>query len=118
LIVGGMAVLIYYMIFSVGWLVLSPWVPYLLMAVIANITTAVLTYPLYRSVVFRWTGAWLLGFLRFYVIWFWNLVFSMFGLPLLIELARVPVLVSQAIVLVVMPLINYQLIRHWAFRRR
>jgi len=117
-VVGGVASVIYYSLFSAGWLVGQGRVPYLLVAVLANVATAVLSYPLYRRGVFAWDGPWLPGFLRFYVIGFWSLMVSLIGLPLLIELGHVPVLVAQAILLLVVPVVNYQVNKHWTFRRR
>ena len=38
------------------------------------------------------------------------------GLPLLVEVFNVPVLIAQAVLIVVAPMINYQLSKLWAFR--
>lgn len=116
-IVGGISSVVYYGIFSGGWLFSKGHIPYLVMAVIANFLNGMLTYPLYRRVVFRTTGPWVPGFLRFYVVCLWALGFSFVGLPLLIELGHVPVLLAQAIIIVVSPIINYQMSKYWAFRR-
>src|SRR5687767_13252035 len=58
LFTGGITAGVYYLIFSAGWLLSSGRIPYLLMAVIANLGTAVLTYPIYRVAVFRAGGGW------------------------------------------------------------
>jgi putative flippase GtrA len=118
LLVGATATLVYYGIFAGLWLVSSGHVPYLAVAVIANLCTAVLTYPLYRVVVFRTVGPWFSSLVKFYVASLWGLLFVFFGLPLLVELANVPVLVAQAIMLLCIPLINYQLNKTWAFSRK
>lgn len=118
LLVGAVSALVYYAIFSVGWLALGHRIPYLLMAVTANVCTAVVTYPLYRREVFQYTGSWLPGFLRFYATCLWALAVSLVGLPLLVELGHLPVLIAQAIIILVSPLINYQIHRFWAFRER
>jgi putative flippase GtrA len=115
LMVGGVAAVVFYGVFSAGWLLLAGRVPYLGMVLVANIVTAVSTYPLYRRKVFAATG-WLRGFLRFYVVCFGSLVFNLVSLPLLVEAAHVPVLLAQAIVIVVTPLVNYQVNRCWTFR--
>jgi putative flippase GtrA len=115
---GGITAAVYYAIFSAGWVLLHGRIPYLVMAVIANMLTAVLTYPIYRVAVFRATGPWLSGFARFYAVFVWGLVFSLGGLPLLVEVVHMNVLVAQAIILVASPLINYQLHKLWAFRHR
>jgi len=114
---GGTGAVTYYAIFSAGWLLLSQRVSYLVMAIIANFLTAVLTYPIYRLVVFGAVGSWITGFLRFYVTALWALAYALVGLPLLVEIAHLHVLVSLAIIIVTAPLINYQIHRLWAFRQ-
>jgi putative flippase GtrA len=116
-IVGGIAAAVYYAIFTAGWLLSARQVPYLAMVLVANLGCAVLTYPLYRHGVFGASGGFLRGFLRFYVLCLGSLVFSFAGMPLLVEAAGVPVLVAQAVLIVVWPLFNYQLSKRWAFRR-
>jgi putative flippase GtrA len=118
LFVGGVAAIVFYGVFSAGWLLWEGRVPYLGMVLIANIATALSTYPLYRRGVFRATGPWWPGFLRFYAVCFWSLVFNLVSLPLLVEVVHLPVLVAQAIVIVVTPLVNYQVNRCWTFRNR
>lgn len=116
LFAGGVAAAVFYGIFAGGWLLSGGRVPYVLMAVIANVVTAVVTYPLYRTVVFRAGGPWLVGFARFYVICFGSLVFTLVGLPALVEIGHLPVLLAQAILVIVVPLVNYQVNRYWTFR--
>ena len=118
LFAGGVAAVVYYATFAGGWLMSDGRVPYLLMAVVANLVTAVSTYPLYRNVVFGATGPLLPGFVKFYLICFGSLVFNLVGLPFLVEVVRVPVLLAQAVLLVTAPLINYQVNRFWTFRPR
>jgi putative flippase GtrA len=113
---GSVGAVVYCGLFSGGWLLLSHRVPYLAVAAIANLCNAVLTYPLYRRLVFQWTGPWFPGLLRFYAICVWSLIFSLAGLPLLVEIGRVHVLVAQALIIIATPLINYQVHRFWAFR--
>jgi putative flippase GtrA len=90
---------------------------YLVPTVLANFLCGVVTYPLQRHFVFQSKGPVLSGFFKFYVICLWALLFTWAGLPLLVEVFNVPVLIAQAILIVVAPLINYQLSKLWAFRR-
>ena len=85
---------------------------------VANLFTAVVIYPVNRLVVFRAGGPWLAGFLRFYVLSVWALLFTLGGLPLLVEVGHLNVLLAQAIVIVVSAVLNYQISRLWVFRRR
>jgi putative flippase GtrA len=115
---GGLAAAVYYLTFTAAWLVLPRQVPYLSLAVLTNFITAVVMYPIQRRLVFRVDGPWLPGFLRFYVLCLGALLIVLVGLPLLVEVAGLHVLLAQAIVIGGSPLINYQVSRLWAFRRR
>jgi putative flippase GtrA len=118
LFAGGVAAVVFYGSFAGGWLLSGGRVPYLLMAVVANAVTTIVTYPLYRTVVFGSAAPWLSGFARFYVICLGALAFTAVGLPALVEIAHLPVLLAQAILILVVPLVNYQLNRYWTFRHR
>jgi GtrA-like protein len=93
-------------------------VPYLAVALLANLVTAVPTYQIQRRLVFRATGPWWPGFRRFYVLCLGSLACVTIGLPLLVEIGGLPVLLAQALVIGGSPLVNYQLARLWAFRAR
>ena len=118
LLSGGASAALYYGCFSAGWLLSHGHVPYLLLALVSNVVTALLTYPLYRRTFGPYDGPWLHGFSRFYVICLWSLAFNVGGLPLLIEVFGVPVLLAQFVLIVAGPVVNYQLLRVWAFRSR
>jgi putative flippase GtrA len=113
---GGFSAALYYAVFAAGWLTLSRWISYLLLAVLTGTFCAVVTYPVYRGLVFRTGGPVLAGFLRFYVLCMWSLLFGIGGLWILVELAGLHVLVAQAVMMLLGPLINYQAGRLWAFR--
>jgi len=113
---GGAAAVMYDGAFTAGWTSLHRWLPYLLVALLANLITAVPTYQIYRRLVFRVDGSWWRGLARFSVMSLGSLLVITVGLPLLVEVAHVPVLPAQAIVIVGSPLVNYQLARLWAFR--
>ncbi|HET6213513.1 MAG TPA: GtrA family protein [Micromonosporaceae bacterium] len=122
--VGCLAAAVYYGLFSAGYLLAGHRISASagfsadVIAVFANLATAVLTFPLYRVAVFGGDGPWIQGFLRFYVIAFWSLLWSLVGLPLLIDVVGLPVLLAQAIIVVAVPLLNYQIHIFWTFRRR
>jgi putative flippase GtrA len=116
--VGGIGALLYYGLFAAGWVTLSHRVPYLLIAVASSTLTAIATYPLYRRIVFRTTGPLLAGFLRFYAVCVWAMIFSIGGLSFLVEIVGMHPLVAQLIILTLGPLINYQAGKLWAFRNR
>jgi putative flippase GtrA len=112
---GGSGAAVYYGLFSAGWLIAGDRTPYLLIAVLANAATAVLTYPVYRRI-FGGTASWATGLVRFYLVSLGSLACTLLGLPLLVETAGLPVLPAQALIIVLAPLITYQLHRGWSFR--
>ncbi|HEU4349999.1 MAG TPA: GtrA family protein [Actinoplanes sp.] len=118
MLAGGISALVFYGLFTAGWFTLAHRLPYLLISTLASTFTAILTYPIYRSAVFRADGPVLAGFLCFYVVCVWAMAFSIGGLWALVELAGLHPLPAQAIVITLGPLINYQAGRLWAFRRR
>ncbi|GAA2329213.1 GtrA family protein [Dactylosporangium salmoneum] len=115
--VGGFSSAVYYALFAALYLTTRHHLHYLALPVLANLGCAIATYPLQRRWVFVSKGPVLSGFLKFYVICLWAMLFTYAGLPLLVELAGVPVLVAQAVLIVTAPLVNYQLSKSWAFRR-
>jgi putative flippase GtrA len=127
--VGGVSALSYYGFYTALYLLTSAdlfgrvlllsrdQLHYLVPTVVANLLCGVVTYPLQRHFVFQSKGPVVSGFLKFYLICLWALLFTWLGLPLLVEVCDVPVLVAQAILIVAAPLINYQLSKLWAFRR-
>ncbi|GAA3234773.1 GtrA family protein [Dactylosporangium siamense] len=117
LAVGGVSAVSYYGFFAAAYLLTRDHVHYLLLTIIANLVCAVVTFPLQRHFVFQSTGPVISGFLRFYVICLWALGFTLFGLPLLVEVCHVPVLIAQLVLIVAAPVVNYQLSKLWAFRR-
>ena len=80
---------------------------------------AAVSYPLYRAIfgsADNGERGRLPGFLRFYVIFLGGLLFVLGGLPILVEVLGMPVLLAQAGLILAWPLLNYQLLRLWAFR--
>jgi putative flippase GtrA len=122
--VGCIATAIYYVLFSAGYLLAGHRISASagfsadVIALLANLATALLTFPLYRVGVFAGDGPWLQGFLRFYLVAFWSLLWGLVVLPILIEVVGLSALLAQAIIVVIVPLLNYQIHRFWTFRRR
>ena len=112
---GGLGAVVYYGLFCAGWFAAGDHLPYLLLAVLANAATAVLTYPVYRRVL-GGSRPWAAGLLRFYLVSLGSLACTLCGLPLLVEAVGLPVPAGQALIIVVTPLITYRLHRGWSFR--
>jgi putative flippase GtrA len=114
-LVGGATNVAYFGLFWLGWHLLEGTVPYLGITATANFGTALLAYPAYRTFVFRSDTSWLRGFWKFYTVYLVGLAASLAGMPLLIEVLGVPVLLAQAIVIVLVPVASYLLHRFWTF---
>jgi putative flippase GtrA len=116
LIVGAGTNVLYFGLFWLGWHLFEGTLPYLLVTALANFTTAVVMYPAYRTFVFNSTTGWLRGFAKFYTVYLFGLACSLVGMPLLIELLHTPVLLAQALVILLVPVASYLLHRFWTFR--
>lgn len=88
---------------------------YLAVTAMANLGTALIAYPAYRTFVFGSSTGWLRGFAKFYTVYLVGLVCSLLGMPLLIEVLGVPVLLAQAIMIATVPFVSYLLHRFWTF---
>ncbi|HEY0695362.1 MAG TPA: GtrA family protein [Kribbella sp.] len=115
LIVGAGTNVVYFGLFWLGWRLLEGALPYLAVTAMANLGTALIAYPAYRTFVFGSSTGWLRGFAKFYTVYLVGLVCSLLGMPLLIEVLGVPVLLAQAIMIATVPLVSYLLHRFWTF---
>ncbi len=114
---GALSAVVYYAILGAQLAALGHRVPYLLLLVTSQFVASVVVYPWYRLMVFRVSGSsWVLGHLRFYAVGLGFLAASVTGVPLLVELAGIPIMVAQALVIVVNVPLGYLAHRLWTFR--
>src|SRR5689334_10966444 len=93
---GAMTAVVYYCLLGLGLATAKDAVPYLFLVVACHAVTVVMVYPWYRLVVFRDSGtSWTVGYLRFYAEGLSFLGASLAGLPLLVELAGIPLMMAQ-----------------------
>ncbi|GII27286.1 GtrA family protein [Planotetraspora mira] len=119
LLAGAMTAAVYYALLGLGLLAAKGTVPYLVLVVMSHLITVVIVYPWYRLVVFRVSGqSWLAGYLRFYVVGLSFLGASILGLPVLVEYAGFPIMLAQALIIVMSPPLSYVIHRTWTFRNR
>ncbi|WP_433500634.1 GtrA family protein [Sphaerimonospora sp. CA-214678] len=118
LLAGAMTAGVYYALLCLELLVAGGAVPYLFLVVVGHLITVVIVYPVYRLVVFRSGGGWITGYLRFYVVGLSFLGASVIGLPVLVELAGIPLLIAQALIILLSPPLSYAINRSWTFRDR
>lgn len=119
LFAGAMTAAVHYVLLGLGLLVAEGAVHYLFLVVASHFFTVVIVYPWYRLVVFRARGeSWLTGCLRFYAVGAGFLATSVIAIPIFVELIGVPVMVAQAMVVLMSPPLSYAIHRKWTFRDR
>ncbi|MEV5706118.1 GtrA family protein [Actinoallomurus sp. NPDC052274] len=119
LLAGGVTAVVYYAILCVGLLAVRDEVPYLFVVVASHFVTALIVYPMYRLAIFKISDDdWLPGFMRFYAVGLGFLAASVIGLPILVEFGGVPLLVAQALIILMSPPLSYAINRTWTFRKR
>jgi len=91
---------------------------YLVVLVVANVIAIVQAYILQRRLVFRFTGGWWAGLLRFAGVYLGAFCVNLVLLPTLHELLHIPVIPAQAIATVVQAFGTYVLHRVFTFRTR
>lgn len=105
-----------FLVFVALQLTLGTVVHYLVVLVVANVVAIVQAYILQRRLVFRFTGGWWTGLLRFATVYLGVFVFNLALLPALHELLHVPVIPAQAIATVVQAFGTYVAHRLFTFR--
>lgn len=84
----------------------------------AHVASVLCAFVLYRTFVFKVRGNTLVDLVRFEMVYLVSLGVNAVLLPLLVELAGLPVLVSQALIVFVTTLVSYFGHRDFSFRRK
>jgi putative flippase GtrA len=90
---------------------------YLVLLLIAHVVGVLEAYSLQRWLVFRVSGRWWRELVRFWSVYLVALAVNMVALPLLVEVAHVPVLPAQAVVMLATTLGTFVAHRIFTFRR-
>ena len=90
---------------------------YLVALLCAYIVSVLLAFVLYRFLVFRVRGHVLRDLWRFVTVYLFALAVNFVTLPLLVELVHLPVLVAQAMIVLVTSLMSWMGHKHYSFRR-
>ena len=116
LIVGGVNTAVGFVCFA-GFLVLLGQKLYLVALVCAYIVATLIAFVLYRFVVFKVRGHVLADLWRFETVYLSALAVNFVVLPLLVEIAHLPVLLAQALIVLVTSLMSWVGHKHYSFRR-
>ena len=116
LAVGGFNTAFGYLLFAMLLLLLGHRL-YLVALVCAYVVSVLSAFVLYRFLVFRVRGHVLRDLWRFVTVYLFALAVNFVTLPLLVELVHVPVLVAQAMIVLVTSVMSWMGHKHYSFRR-
>jgi putative flippase GtrA len=100
-----------------GFLLLLGQARYLIVLVCAHVVSVLFAFVLYRFVVFRVRGHVLSDLWRFETVYLSALAVNFVALPLLVELAHLPVLAAQAMIVLLTSVMSWVGHKHYSFRR-
>jgi putative flippase GtrA len=105
------------LVFTCLELLLHDVVGYLVVLVVAHVLGVLEAFWLYRRTVFRVEGNVLGDLIRFESVYLVALAVNLVLLPLLVEVGRLPVIGSQALVVLVTAVLSFFGHKHFSFRR-
>jgi len=122
LVIGGVNTLVGFASFAaflvtVGQLWAKPW-GYLAALACAHVVSVLIAFVLYRFVVFRVRGHILADLWRFETVYLLALAVNFVLLPALVEIAGLPVLGAQALIMLVTSVMSWVGHKNYSFRRR
>jgi len=116
LLVGGVNTVVGFLCFA-GFLLLLGQRRYLAVLVSAHVVSVLIAFVLYRFVVFRVRGHVLADLWRFETVYLSALAINLVLLPVLVEIAHLPVLLAQALIMLVTSLMSWVGHKNYSFRR-
>ena len=100
-----------------GFLALLGQQRYMATLVCSHVVSVLIAFVLYRFVVFRVRGHLLADLWRFETVYLTALGVNFVLLPVLVEFAQLPVLLAQALIMVVTSVMSWVGHKHYSFRR-
>lgn len=117
LVVGVINTVFGYVTFAVFLVTVGRRTHYLLALACAHVVSVLFAFVLYRFVVFRVRGHVLSDLWRFETVYLAALAVNFALLPVLVEFAHLPVLLAQALIVLVTSLMSWLGHKHYSFRR-
>jgi putative flippase GtrA len=117
LLVGGWNTVFGYGIFVVLERTLGQATHYLLALLVAHVIATLVAFLGHRYITFRVKGSFFKDLVRFWSVYAGLLAVNAIMLPLLVEVGGVPVLLAQALFIVVTTLTSYAGHKYFSFRR-
>jgi putative flippase GtrA len=116
LIVGGINTVVGFLCFA-GFLLLVGKQRYLVALLCAHVVAVLIAFVLYRFAVFKVRGHVLADLWRFETVYLSALAVNFVVLPMLVEIAHLPVLLAQALIVLVTSVMSWVGHKHYSFRR-
>ena len=116
LAVGAVNTVVGFLCFA-GLLVVLGQQRYLVALVCAHVVSVLIAFVLYRFVVFRVRGHVLADLWRFETVYLSALAVNFVLLPVLVEIAHLPVLLAQALIVLLTTVMSWVGHKHYSFRR-
>lgn len=117
LVLGAWNTLFGYGMFVLGYLLLSQWLHYLAIALLAHALAVSQAFLTQRHLVFKSANPWLRDFLRFNLTHAGTLALGMAGLALLVDVFHLHPLLAQGIVLAITVIVSYVAHSRFSFAR-
>ena len=117
LLVGAINTVVGYLSFAAFLVTVGQRWGYLAALACAHVVSVLFAFVLYRFVVFRVRGHVLADLWRFETVYLSALAVNFVLLPVLVELAHLPVLLAQALIVLVTSLISWVGHKNYSFRR-
>lgn len=118
LFVGGYNTAFGYLTFVLLYWLAGEWFHYVVIAITAHFLAVTNSFLTQRHFVFRSTGPWKQEFIRFQIAYLTTLPIGIGLLALFHDVANMPILLAQAVSLVVIVVISYIASSRFTFRRK
>jgi putative flippase GtrA len=118
LAVGATNTVVGYCFFLIFELAVGARTGYVVVLLLAHVTSVVWAFVLYRRLVFRVRGHVWRDLARFELVYLSSLSINLVLLPVGVEVLDLPVLVAQSLIVVVVAAISFFGHKHFTFRRR
>jgi len=117
-IVGGVNTIVGFGWFTLFMFLLERWIGYMGVLVLAQVVSVLCAFVLYRRFVFHVRGHVIRDLLRFSMVYVVAFAVNAVLLPLLVEVAHMPVLLAQALIVFVTTVVSYLGHRYFSFARK
>lgn len=117
LAIGAWNTLAGYAIFAGLYLALNQYIGYMIIAVLSHIAAVTHSFATQRWIVFRSSGNCRVEYMRFHIAHLGSLTISLSALPLLVEFLKIPPLIAQGLITVLVVITSYFVHQNFTFHK-